>query len=251
MLTKRIIPCLDIKTETTVSGTGFNKLQYVGDPVYLASWYDKEGADELIFLDITATTENRKLLTDLVHRISLDIKIPFTIGGGISSIYDVESLLNVGADKVSINTSAFYNPMLINTLVKHFGSQCIVLAVDAMYELNQWIVYTNGGRIKTNVSIFTWIQEAVERGVGEILLTSINNDGKNNGFAIDIIRQISENITIPVIASGGAGELEDFYDIFKYGKADAALASSIFHYKKFKISNLKFYLKNKNIPIRY
>lgn len=249
MLNKRIIPCLDIKNENTVKGTGFKKLQYVGDPVYLASWYDKEGADELIFLDITATNENRKLLNDLVHRISLDIKIPFTIGGGISSIYDVESLLNVGADKVSINTSAFYNPMLINTLVKHFGSQCIVLAVDAKYEYNQWIVYTNGGTRKTMVSLLTWIQEAVERGVGEILFTSINNDGKKNGFAIDITRKISENITIPVIASGGAGNLEDFYEILKNGKADAALAASIFHYNKIKIYKLKFYLNNKNIPV--
>ncbi|WP_185862307.1 imidazole glycerol phosphate synthase subunit HisF [Blattabacterium cuenoti] len=250
MLTKRIIPCLDIKNGRTVKGVNFKHLKDAGDPIKLICWYTKQGADELIFLDITATNEKRKTLINLVRDISSHINIPFTVGGGIKEEKDVELLLNAGADKISINTAAFKNPNLLESFSKRFGSQSIVLAIDTKYEKNEWWVYLNGGRISTKTKTLDWAKEGTNRGAGEILLTSMNHDGTKNGFALDITSKISESITTPVIASGGAGKLEDFYKIFKKGKADAALAASIFHYKKIEIPKLKFYLNNLHIPVR-
>ncbi|WP_185872390.1 imidazole glycerol phosphate synthase subunit HisF [Blattabacterium cuenoti] len=250
MLAKRIIPCLDIKNRRTVKGVNFQHLKDAGDPIKLVCWYAKQGADELIFLDITATNEKRKTLTSLVKDISSHINIPFTVGGGIREEEDVELLLSAGADKISINTAAFKDPNLLENFSKRFGSQCIVLAIDTKYEKNEWWVYLNGGRIPTKIKTLDWAKEASNRGAGEILLTSMNHDGTKNGFALDITKKISENISIPVIASGGAGKLEDFYKIFKIGKADAALAASIFHYKEIEIPNLKYYLKKFHIPVR-
>ncbi|WP_185855674.1 imidazole glycerol phosphate synthase subunit HisF [Blattabacterium cuenoti] len=250
MLAKRIIPCLDIKNGRTVKGINFKHLKDAGNPIELGYWYTKQGADELIFLDITATNENRKTLISLVKDISRYINIPFTVGGGIQKEEDVELLLLSGADKISINTAAYNEPNLLENLSKRFGSQCIVLSIDTKYEKNSWIVYLNGGRIPTNTKSLDWAKEGYNRGVGEILLTSINHDGTKSGFALDITKSVSEEVPIPVIASGGAGKLEDFYNIFKNGKADAALAASIFHYKEIEIPNLKFYLKNLSIPIR-
>ncbi|WP_185861445.1 imidazole glycerol phosphate synthase subunit HisF [Blattabacterium cuenoti] len=250
MLVKRIIPCLDIKNGRTVKGVNFKHLKDAGDPVELGFWYTKQGADELIFLDITATNERRKTLIDLVKDISRHINIPFTVGGGIQEEKDVEDLLNAGADKISINTAAFKNPDLLEILSRRFGSQCIVLAIDTKYEEDEWWVYLNGGRISTDTKTLDWAKEGINRGAGEILLTSMNHDGTKNGFALDITRKISENISTPVIASGGAGKLEDFYHIFKKGKADAALAASIFHYREIKISKLKYYLNRLHIPVR-
>ncbi|WP_185877005.1 imidazole glycerol phosphate synthase subunit HisF [Blattabacterium cuenoti] len=250
MLTKRIIPCLDIKNGRTVKGINFKNLKDAGDPIKLVCWYTKQGADELIFLDITATNEKRKTLISLVKSISSHINIPFTVGGGIQKEKDVELLLNAGADKISINTAAVKKPNLLERLSKRFGSQCIVLAIDTKYENNEWWVYLNGGRISTNIKTLDWAREASSRGVGEILLTSMNHDGTKSGFALDITRNISENVSIPVIASGGAGKLEDFYKIFQIGKADAALAASIFHYREIEIPKLKNYLNNFHIPMR-
>ncbi|WP_185860892.1 imidazole glycerol phosphate synthase subunit HisF [Blattabacterium cuenoti] len=250
MLAKRIIPCLDIKNGRTVKGVNFKYLKDAGDPIQLVCWYTKQGADELIFLDITATNEKRKTLISLVKDISRHINIPFTVGGGIREEKDVELLLNAGADKISINTAAFKNPNILERLSKRFGSQCIVLAIDTKYEENEWWVYLNGGRISTHTKTLDWAKEGTNRGAGEILLTSMNHDGTKNGFALDITRKISENIDTPVIASGGAGKLEDFYKIFKTGKADAALAASIFHYKEIEIPKLKFYLNQLHIPVR-
>ena len=250
MLTKRIIPCLDIKNGKTVKGIKFQNLKYAGDPIKLSCWYLEQGADELIFLDITATNEKRKTLINLVKDISSYINIPFTVGGGIREEKDIELLLNAGADKISINTAAFEVPNLLEKISKRFGSQCIVLAIDTKYENNEWLVYLNGGRIPTRKKTLDWAKEVANRGAGEILLTSMNHDGTKNGFALDITRIVSENVPIPVIASGGAGNLEDFYKIFQIGKANAALAASIFHYKEIEISKLKFYLRGLNIPVR-
>lgn len=250
MITKRIIPCLDIKDGRTVKGINFENIKDAGDPVELAIEYAKQGADELVFLDITATNEKRKTLSELVTRIAKHINIPFTVGGGISSVEDVSILLNAGADKISVNTSAVKNPQLIKELANQFGSQCVVLAIDTKFENNDWYVYLNGGRVKTDLKTIDWAKQAVELGAGEILLTSMNNDGTKDGFAIDITKQISEAVNVPVIASGGAGNMQHFKDIFENGKADAALAASVFHYKEIAIPQLKTYLKENNIEIR-
>ena len=250
MITKRIIPCLDIKDGRTVKGINFENIKDAGDHVELAIEYAKQGADELVFLDITATNEKRKTLSELVSRIAKHINIPFTVGGGISSVEDVSILLNSGADKISINTSAVKNPQLIKELANQFGSQCVVLAIDTKFENNDWYVYLNGGRVKTDLKTIDWAKQAVELGAGEILLTSMNNDGTKDGFALDITKQISEAVNVPVIASGGAGSMEHFKDVFKNGKADAALAASVFHYKEIGIPQLKTYLKENNIEIR-
>ncbi len=250
MLTKRIIPCLDVKDGQTVKGINFESIKNVGDPVALGALYAEMGADELVFLDITATHEKRKTLVSLVERIARNINIPFTVGGGISTVEDVSALLQHGADKISINSAAVRQPELITELSKQFGSQCITVAIDTKFENNDWWVYLNGGRIRTEIRAFDWAKEASDRGAGEILLTSMNNDGTKQGFAIDITRQISEHVNIPVIASGGAGTMEHFFDIFTEGKADAALAASIFHYKEIEIPTLKSYLKEKGISVR-
>ena len=250
MLSKRIIPCLDIKDGKTVKGINFENIKDVGDPVELGASYAEQGADELVFLDITATNDKRKTFSELVTRIAKHINIPFTVGGGISCIEDVAVLLNAGADKISVNTSAVKNPNLINELANEFGSQCIVLAIDTKHIEEEWKVYLNGGRVATTFNTIDWAKEAAERGAGEILLTSMNNDGTKKGFANDITRKISETLAIPVIASGGAGTMQDFVDVFKYGKADAALAASIFHYKEISIPELKFFLRTEKIEIR-
>lgn len=250
MLAKRIIPCLDIKDGKTVKGINFENIRDVGDPVELGEYYAANGADELVFLDITATHEKRKTLAELVTRIAKKINIPFTVGGGISSVDDVSVLLNSGADKISVNTSAVKDPSLLNRLAAQFGNQCVVLAIDTKYVNSEWIVYLNGGRVATEIKTIDWVKEAYERGAGEILLTSMNNDGTKAGFAIDITRQVSEAVSIPVIASGGAGNMKHFEEVFTKGKADAALAASIFHYKEIGIQKLKEYLKENNIEVR-
>lgn len=250
-LTKRIIPCLDIKDGRTVKGINFENIRDAGDPVELGALYAKQGADELVFLDITATVEKRKTLSELVNRIAHKINIPFTVGGGIGSIDDVSVLLQNGADKISVNTAAFKNPQLLNHLSKEFGSQCVVLAIDTKQEEDgEWYVYLNGGRTKTETKCFEWAKEAVDRGAGEILLTSMNNDGTKKGFALDITEKLSVNLPVPVIASGGGGTMEHFVDVFEQGKADAALAASIFHFKEISILQLKGYLKEKGIVVR-
>lgn len=251
MLTKRIIPCLDIKDGRTVKGTNFVNLRDAGDPVELAKIYAEEGADELVFLDITATVENRKTLLDLVDRVAHAINIPFTVGGGIGSIEDVSKLLNAGADKISINSSAVKNPELISELSQEFGSQCIVVAIDTRNVDGINLVHTHGGRKATDLETISWAKKVNELGAGEILLTSMDADGTKNGFALEITSRISETVTIPVIASGGAGTEEHFADVFTTGKADAALAASIFHFKEISIPQLKNYLSLKNIPIRH
>ena len=251
MLTKRIIPCLDIKDGRTVKGINFENIRDAGDPVELAMLYSAQGADELVFLDITATVEKRKTLIELVKRIAANINIPFTVGGGISTVEDVAILLQHGADKVSINTAAFKNPALIEALSSRFGSQCVVLAIDTKKEADsEWYVYLNGGRTKTDTRTIDWAKQAVAFGAGEILLTSMNNDGTKAGFAVDITLLLSTSLTVPIIASGGAGTMEHFEEIFENGKADAALAASIFHYKEIAIPELKQFLSTKNISIR-
>ncbi len=250
MLAKRIIPCLDIKNGQTVKGINFENITDVGDPVELGALYAQMGADELVFLDITATNEKRKTLSELVTRIAKHINIPFTVGGGISSVEDVSVLLACGADKISVNTSAVRNPQLIADLASQFGSQCVVLAIDTKCIDGEWFVYLNGGRIPTDIKTVEWAKQAVALGAGEILLTSMNNDGTKNGFALDITRAVSEAVNVPVIASGGAGTMEHFVDVFDDGKADAALAASIFHYKEIGIPELKTYLKKKGIEVR-
>ena len=249
-LTKRIIPCLDIKDGRTVKGTNFIQLRDAGDPVELAVRYCEEGADELVFLDITATTEKRKTLAKLVRDIATHINIPFTVGGGINTIEDVSVLLENGADKISINTSAVKNPALIDELAKNFGSQCVVVAVDAKIINGQWTVVTHGGRNSTTLLATAWAKEITERGAGEILLTSMEHDGTKAGFAIDITKEISSSVSIPVIASGGAGTMQHFTEVFQKANADAALAASIFHFKEIAIPNLKKYLSNNKIPVR-
>ena len=250
MLAKRIIPCLDIKDGKTVKGINFENITDVGDPVELGALYAKMGADELVFLDITATNEKRKTLSELVTRIAKHINIPFTVGGGISSIGDVSVLLSCGADKISVNTAAVRNPQLISDLANQFGSQCVVLAIDTKCIDGEWFVFLNGGRIPTDIKTVDWAKQAVALGAGEILLTSMNNDGTKDGFALDITRAVSEAVNVPVVASGGAGTMEHFVDVFSAGKADAALAASIFHYKEIGIPELKNYLKSKDVEVR-
>ncbi len=250
-LTKRIIPCLDIKDGRTVKGTNFVDLRDAGDPVELGALYAQQGADELVFLDITATIEKRKTLSELVNRISHHINIPFTVGGGISSVEDVSVLLKNGADKISVNTSAFKNPQLINDLAKEFGSQCVVLAVDTKKEADgEWYIYLNGGRTKTDTKCFEWAKQAVDLGAGEILLTSMDNDGTKQGFALDITRTLSTQLPVPIIASGGGGAMSHFVDVFEKANADAALAASIFHFKEIGIEELKQYLIEHHINVR-
>ena len=252
MLSKRIIPCLDIKNGMTVKGINFVDIKEVGDPVELGAWYAAQGADELVFLDITATHEGRKTFTELVHRIARHINIPFTVGGGISELRDADALLNAGADKISINSSAVRNPQLIDDLARNFGSQFVVVAIDAKQQPDEddWVVTVNGGRIPTDKRLFSWAKEAENRGAGEILFTSMNHDGVKQGFANEALSKLSMLLNIPIIASGGAGALEHFRDVFTIGKADAGLAASIFHYKEIAIAELKQYLKQQNIPIR-
>lgn len=249
-LTKRIIPCLDVRDGKTVKGIHFENIREVGDPVELAALYAKQGADELVFLDITATIEKRKTFAKLVGEIAHHINIPFTVGGGIGSVQDVELLLQAGADKISVNSSAVKNPILLDQLAASFGSQCVVLAVDTRYDNGEWAVYLNGGRTATGIKTIDWVKEAVSRGAGEILLTSMNHDGTKSGFALELTASISDSVSVPVIASGGAGTLEHFKDVFTMGKADAALAASIFHYREIEIPFLKNYLKDQQIPIR-
>ncbi|MBP5306545.1 MAG: imidazole glycerol phosphate synthase subunit HisF [Paludibacteraceae bacterium] len=250
MLTKRIIPCLDVKNGQTVKGINFLNIKEVGDAVELGAQYAEEGADELVFLDITATNEKRKTLSELVNRIARRINIPFTVGGGISSEEDVSVLLDNGADKISVNTAAVKRPELVSDLAGRFGSQCVVLAVDTKYEHGDWYVYLNGGRVATTIRTMDWVREAVDRGAGEILLTSMNHDGTKDGFAIDITRAVSESVNVPVIASGGAGKMEHFTTVFREGRADAALAASIFHYGEIPIPELKRYLKEEGVEVR-
>lgn len=251
MLTKRIIPCLDIKDGRTVKGVNFENIRDAGDPIELGALYAQQGADELVFLDITATNERRKTLAELVTRIARHVNIPFTVGGGIAAVEDVNVLLQSGADKISVNTSAFKRPELVDELSREFGSQCIVLAIDTRFEDGDWYVYLNGGRVKTTTKAFDWAKEAVDRGAGEILLTSMNNDGTKQGFALDITAQLSQNLHVPVIASGGAGTMDHFTEVFEKAQADAALAASIFHYKEIEIQELKQYLYNKGVNIRF
>lgn len=250
MLTKRIIPCLDIKDGRTVKGINFVGLRDAGDPIELAKIYTEAGADELVFLDITASHEKRKTLVQLVEQIAQAISIPFTVGGGISSVEDVERLLQAGADKITINSAAVYQPSLINELSNSFGSQCIVVAIDAKLENGKWCVYTGGGRKKSTWELLTWAKEVERLGAGEILFTSMDNDGTKAGFANAMLALLSERLTIPIIASGGAGTMAHFKDAFEIGKADAALAASIFHFKEISILELKKYLSQKNLPIR-
>ncbi|CAN1492902.1 HisF Imidazoleglycerol-phosphate synthase [Flavobacteriaceae bacterium] len=250
MLTKRIIPCLDIKNGRTVKGINFLDLKDAGDPIELAQKYSDEGADELVFLDISATEEQRKTLVDLVRKVAATINIPFTVGGGISSVKDVELLLNNGADKIAINSSAVKNPNLINELALNFGSQCVVVAIDAKQIEGVWKVHLVGGKIPTDLDLFEWAKEVEFRGAGEILFTSMDNDGTKNGFANEALSQLSKTVNIPIIASGGAGSIEHFIDVFEIGKADAALAASVFHYQEIEIKDLKTALKNKSIPVR-
>lgn len=251
MLAKRIIPCLDIKDGQTVKGVNFVNIRSVGDPVELGAEYSRLGADELVFLDITASHEGRKTFKDLVRRIAENISIPFTVGGGIHEIGDVDALLCAGADKVSINSAAIKNPDLISEVAKGFGSQVCTVAIDAkLDESGEWTCYLNGGRVATEKKLFAWAKEAQERGAGEILFTSMNHDGVKQGFANDALRVLSESLSIPVIASGGAGKMEHFKDVFTEGKADAALAASIFHFHEIAIPDLKNYLKGEGIPMR-
>jgi cyclase len=250
MLAKRIIPCLDIKDGKTVKGINFVNIKDVGDPVELGTLYAQMGADELVFLDITATNEKRKTLSELVTRISKHINIPFTVGGGITSEEDVSLLLSCGADKISVNTAAVKRPELIRELALRFGSQCVVLAIDTKEIDGEWYVYLNGGRVATDIKTIDWAKQAVELGAGEILLTSMDHDGTKNGFGIAITRRVSEAVNVPVIASGGAGSMEHFKEVFEDGKADAALAASIFHYKEIGIPELKEYLRAEGIAIR-
>lgn len=250
MLTKRIIPCLDIRDGQTVKGINFINIRDAGDPVELGKSYVEQGADELIFLDITATVENRQTFALLVEKIALNVNIPFTVGGGIRSEDDVSRLLDAGADKITINSAAVANPGLIDILANRFGSQCVVLAIDAKNEEEDWIVYVHGGRTPTEIKALEWAKEAVHRGTGEILLTSMNHDGTKNGYALDITRKVSETLPVPVIASGGAGTHQHFIDVFTEGKADAALAASIFHFSEILIPELKQFLHKNDIVVR-
>jgi cyclase len=250
MLKKRIIPCLDIKNGRTVKGINFEGLRDAGDPIELAKKYVLEGADELVFLDISATNEDRKTLVELVDKIAKEIDIPFTVGGGIKSVENVAAILAAGADKISINSSAVIRPELISELSDQFGSQCIVLAIDVKKSEDDWLVFTHGGQKATSLKAIEWAIKGVSLGAGEILLTSMNNDGTKSGFAIDITNQISQAVNVPVIASGGAGSMSDFYDLFTNTLATAGLAASIFHYGEIPIPTLKSYLNKQKIPVR-
>ncbi|MEY2950822.1 MAG: imidazole glycerol phosphate synthase subunit HisF [Saprospiraceae bacterium] len=250
MLAKRIIPCLDIKDGRTVKGINFEGLRDAGDPIELGHRYSEEGADELVFLDITATHEKRKTMSELAHAIASNISIPFTIGGGISSLEDASVVLNAGADKISINSAAVRHPSLINELAQEFGSQFVVVAIDARLEENKWMVYLNGGRLQTDYLLKEWVLEVADRGAGEILFTSMNHDGTKEGFADEMTAWISTHVPIPVIASGGAGTEQHFLSVFQNGLADAALAASVFHYKEIEILRLKQYLSNSGISVR-
>ncbi len=251
MLTKRIIPCLDIRDGRTVKGVNFENIRDAGDPVELGALYAQQGADELVFLDITATVEKRKTLSELVNRISHHINIPFTVGGGISSVEDVSVLLQNGADKISVNTAAYKNPQLVASLAREFGSQCVVLAIDTKQEPDgEWYVYLNGGRVKTDTRCIDWAKQMVAEGAGEILLTSMNHDGTKQGFSLDITGELANTLPVPVIASGGGGTLQHFADVFTMAHADAALAASIFHFKEIAIPDLKNWLRQKGIEVR-
>lgn len=250
MLSKRIIPCLDVLDGKVVKGIRFVDLREVGDPVEHGSWYSRQGADELVYLDITATHEKRKLLTDLVKRIAENINIPFTVGGGVDNQGDAEALLSAGADKISINSAALMNPELIDQIAGSFGSQFLVIAIDAKNIDGRWVVYRNGGRIPTDRELFGWATEVWKRGAGEILFTSMDHDGVKKGYACRELAMLSESLPLPVIASGGAGAPEHFLEAFTTGKADAALAASVFHYNEISIPELKRYLKNNNVPVR-
>ena len=250
MLKKRIIPCLDIKDGRTVKGVNFVDIRDAGDPIELAKKYVQQGADELVFLDITATIEKRKTLIDLVQRIAKEINIPFTVGGGINSVEDVSNLIKAGADKVSINSSAVKNPTLISAIAKEFGSQCMVVAIDTKFVKGDWQVFVHGGRTPTQLKTVDWAKQAEHLGAGEILLTSMNNDGTKNGFALDITNQVSKAINIPVIASGGAGSKQDFKNVFTQTEATGGLAASIFHFGEIPIPELKTYLNKQRIAIR-
>jgi cyclase len=249
-LAKRIIPCLDVKNGETVKGTNFVNLRSAGDPVELGKLYSEQGADELVFLDITASHEGRKTFTDMVTRVAYEINIPFTVGGGINQIDDVTRLLNAGADKVSVNSAALRNPKLIDEITNRYGSQVCVCAIDARYDDDEWYCYLNGGRIRTEKTLMEWAKEAQDRGAGEILFTSMNHDGVKTGYANEALSQLSDALEIPIIASGGAGDIEHFYDAFTIGKADAALAASVFHFNEIAIPDLKQYLHTKGIPVR-
>ena len=250
MLAKRIIACLDVKDGQTVKGISFENLRYAGDPVELGRAYSEQGIDELVYLDITATNEGRKQIYSLVESVAQNLNIPFTIGGGITSVEDAENLLIHGADKISVNSAAVRNPQLVSDLANKFGRQFVVVAIDAKTINNQWIVHTHGGKRPTEIELFSWAKEMESRGAGEILFTSMDHDGHQTGFANEALCKMSEMLSIPVIASGGAGEMEHFRDVFNQGKADAALAASIFHYGKIKIPDLKGYLKGEGINVR-
>jgi len=250
MLAKRIIPCLDIKDGRTVKGVNFVNIRDAGDPIELGAEYSRQGADELVFLDITATHEGRKTFAELVKKIARHINIPFTVGGGIYELGDVATLLNAGADKVSVNSAALRRPELIDEIAKHFGSQVVTCAIDAQLENGHWTCYASGGRIATDKELFTWAKEAENRGAGEILFTSMNHDGVKQGFACEALAQLSDTLNIPIIASGGAGNMQHFEEAFTTGKADAALAASLFHFKELEIPALKKYLAEKGIAVR-
>ena len=250
MLTKRIIPSLDVKDGKVVKGKNFNKLEYAGNPVELAAKYEGQGADELVFLDITASIENRKTMTELVKEVAKEIFIPFTVGGGISMVSDIAKLLNSGADKVSLNSAAVNNPKLITQAAQRFGSQCIMIGIDAKKSEGKWKVFTQGGMINTGIDAVEWAKKAELLGAGEILLTSIDRDGTKNGYEIELTKSISESVGIPVIASGGAKDPESILKVLNEGKADAALAASIFHYNKYSIAEVKKYLKENAMAVR-
>jgi len=250
MLKKRIIPCLDIKNGRTVKGINFVDIQDAGDPLELAKRYVDEGADELVFLDITATLEKRKTLTKLVTRIASEINIPFTVGGGINTLEDAKKIIDSGADKISLNSAAILRPELITEIAREFGNQCVVLAVDTKFVNDEWKVFRSGGTVSTELKTVDWAKKGAELGAGEILLTSMNNDGTKNGFAIDISKAVSEAVTIPVIASGGAGTMEHFAEVFNRTNVTAALAASVFHFGQIPIPQLKKYLQTQNIPVR-
>lgn len=251
MLAKRIVPCLDVKDGETVKGINFVNFRQAGDPVELGAEYSRQGADELVYLDITASHEGRKTFTDMVKRVAAKVSIPFTVGGGINELKDVDKMLNAGADKVSINSAAIRNPKLIDEISRNFGAQVCVVAIDAKLEANgEWVCYLNGGRIPTEYTLFSWAKEAQERGAGEILFTSMSHDGVKTGYANEALARLAESLSIPIIASGGAGEMSNFRDAFTLGKADAALAASVFHFGEMTIPDLKKYLKNEGIVIR-
>ena len=250
MLKKRIIPCLDIKDGRTVKGINFEGLRDAGDPVDLAKFYSENGADELVFLDITATQEGRKTTVDMVRRVAQQVNIPFTVGGGISSVDDAYQLLNNGADKISVNSSAVRNPQLISELAARFGNQCVVLAIDAKLTNGKWIVFLSGGKIPTELDLFEWAKKGVELGAGEILFTSMDNDGTKAGFAVEALDQLSKTVNVPIIASGGCGSMEHFKEVFEKSNVDAALAASVFHFGEIAIPELKTYLKNNSIDVR-